>query len=194
MNYIRIDSFDTANSHGLATILWVSHCTHHCKDCHNPETWSKDSGKVFDGKAKEELFEKISNPHIENVVFSGGDPFSDLNIREIGELIQEVRQQFPEKKVIVYTGFTIDELLKDTSENTLRRRAMKNVDFLIDGRFERDNKVKGIDLRGSYNQQCYMRQAGEEKAVKMINWSLQYFQDTTEEDLKNFGKKVILPL
>lgn len=188
MNYIRIDNFDTANSKGIAVVLWVSHCPHHCAGCHNPQTWSEESGKLFDAKAAQDFFGAIENPHIQNVVFSGGDPLSDFNVEVVNGLMKDIKALYPQKKIIVYTGYTIEEIL----QNTLRRQAIRNVDYLIDGRFEKDNKVKGLDLRGSYNQRCLMMQAGASKGLKLIDWSWEYFRDTTTRDKLNFGKKIVI--
>ncbi|MGI5888552.1 MAG: 4Fe-4S cluster-binding domain-containing protein, partial [Oscillospiraceae bacterium] len=39
MNYGRIYYCDVANGTGCRTALFVSGCTHHCKNCFNEETW-----------------------------------------------------------------------------------------------------------------------------------------------------------
>lgn len=44
MNYHNITKDDMLNGDGLRTVLWVSGCNHHCKNCQNPQTWNKDSG------------------------------------------------------------------------------------------------------------------------------------------------------
>ena len=47
MNYGEIKNFDIANGEGVRVSLFVSGCTHHCKNCFNPETWSFDYGEPF---------------------------------------------------------------------------------------------------------------------------------------------------
>ena len=39
MNYGDIKRFDVANGIGVRVSLFVSGCTHHCKDCFSKETW-----------------------------------------------------------------------------------------------------------------------------------------------------------
>ena len=38
VNFCKIINYDTANARGLSVVLFVSGCSHHCKECHNPET------------------------------------------------------------------------------------------------------------------------------------------------------------
>ena len=54
MRYHNITKCDLQNGEGIRVVLWVSHCEHMCKNCHNPQTWSEDSGVVVDSDSKEE--------------------------------------------------------------------------------------------------------------------------------------------
>ena len=56
MKYGELKKNDIANGEGVRTSLFVSGCTHHCKDCFNPETWNFDFGKEFDDTTKQEIF------------------------------------------------------------------------------------------------------------------------------------------
>lgn len=47
MFYGNIKYYDIANGEGVRTSLFVSGCTHHCKNCFNPETWDFNYGKPF---------------------------------------------------------------------------------------------------------------------------------------------------
>ena len=47
MNYADIKHCDVANGPGVRVSLFVSGCTHHCKECFNPETWDFAYGKPF---------------------------------------------------------------------------------------------------------------------------------------------------
>ena len=47
MNYADIKQYDVANGPGVRVSLFVSGCTHHCKECFNPETWDFQYGKPF---------------------------------------------------------------------------------------------------------------------------------------------------
>ena len=39
MNYATITKQDMLNGDGIRAVFWVTGCSHHCKGCHNPETW-----------------------------------------------------------------------------------------------------------------------------------------------------------
>lgn len=39
MNYADIKYCDVANGEGVRVSLFVSGCTHHCKECFNKEAW-----------------------------------------------------------------------------------------------------------------------------------------------------------
>ena len=56
MNYHNITHDDMNNGDGLRVVLWVSGCSHKCKNCQNPQTWNSDSGILFDEDAKNEIF------------------------------------------------------------------------------------------------------------------------------------------
>ena len=55
MNYADIKRIDVANGPGVRVSLFVSGCTHHCKECFNPETWDFSYGNVFDENAENEI-------------------------------------------------------------------------------------------------------------------------------------------
>ena len=50
MNYADIRPIDVANGPGVRTSIFVSGCTHHCKECFNPETWDFAYGQPFGGE------------------------------------------------------------------------------------------------------------------------------------------------
>ena len=45
MNYAQVFICDIANGPGCRTSLFVSGCTHHCKDCFNEMAWDFNYGK-----------------------------------------------------------------------------------------------------------------------------------------------------
>ena len=102
MNYHKIEKTSIANGIGIRVVLWVSGCSLHCKGCHNPETWSLDSGKLFDEKAKKELFEALDKPYIQGITFSGGHPLEPQNAEEVLSLIKEIKEKFPAKDILMH--------------------------------------------------------------------------------------------
>lgn len=144
MRFHNITTDDMLNGDGLRTVLWVSGCSHCCKDCHNPVTWDPNGGLLFDEAAKKELFEKLAKKHISGITFSGGDPLHTANRQEITQLADEIRTNYPDKTIWLYTGFTW--------ETISHLPIMKDVDVLVDGEFECDKKDVQLHWKGSSNQ------------------------------------------
>ena len=144
MRYHNITKDDMLNGDGLRVVLWVAGCTHCCKECHNPITWDPDGGILFDEAAKKEIFEQLEKPYISGITFSGGDPLHSANRFDVRELMEEIRQKYPDKTIWMYTG--------DSWEDILHYPAMKYVDVLVDGEFRADLKDSKLLWKGSSNQ------------------------------------------
>ena len=144
MRYHNITKDDMLNGEGLRTVLWVAGCNHNCKGCHNPITWDIRGGIPFDEAAKEELFEQLEKPYISGVTLSGGDPLHPKNREEIGALVTEIRERFPEKTIWLYTGYTWEEI------SDLPFLPLLTV--VVDGRFVEELKDSALHWKGSANQ------------------------------------------
>ena len=153
MNYIDIYKQDTTNGTGIRVVLWVSGCSHHCKECHNPQTWDKNAGQLFTSESEKELYDALSKPWIKGITFSGGDPLFIDNLYTVLRLIKEIKERFPEKDIWLYTGFTYEDIFNSTTEDMLlRQEIINNIDILIDGPFIIDKKDLRLHWRGSSNQ------------------------------------------
>ena len=144
MRYHNITKEDMLNGDGLRSVLWVAGCSHGCKNCHNPITWDICGGIPFDEAAKEELLVSLEPDYISGITFSGGDPLHMQNRDEVGALIEEVREKYPNKTIWVYTGYTWDAV-KDLPY-------LKFVDVLVDGPFVEELKDVTLHWKGSANQ------------------------------------------
>ncbi|MEG1946657.1 MAG: anaerobic ribonucleoside-triphosphate reductase activating protein [Acetivibrio sp.] len=144
MRYHNITKDDMLNGDGLRVVLWVSGCSHCCKDCQNPVTWDPNGGLEFNDATKKELFEELNHDYISGITLSGGDPLYSSNRLEIGELVKEIKKRYPQKTIWMYTGFeweTIADL-----------KIMDDIDVLIDGEFISQQKDVMLHWRGSANQ------------------------------------------
>lgn len=144
MRYHNITKDDMLNGDGLRTVLWVAGCSHGCKNCQNPITWDICGGIPFDEAAKEEIFAELRNDYVSGITFSGGDPLHMQNRGEVGELIQEIHEKFPDKTIWVYTGYTWEEVME--------LPYLKMVDVLVDGEFVEELKDVTLHWKGSSNQ------------------------------------------
>lgn len=146
MKYHNITKCDMNNGDGIRVVLWVSGCTHKCPGCQNPCTWDIDSGEIFGEEAKAEIFEELSKDYIQGITFSGGDPLHPGNREEIGKLIREIVNKFPEKDIWCYTGFTFEELKRQSLP------FLRDIDVLVDGRYVEAVRDITLEWRGSSNQ------------------------------------------
>lgn len=144
MRYHNITKADMLNGDGLRVVLWVSGCSHCCKDCQNPITWDPNGGLIFDEEAKQEMFEELSKDYISGLTLSGGDPLYFSNRADIGKLVREVKEKFPTKTIWLYTGFVW--------ESICNLELIKYLDVLVDGEFIVEQKDNQLHWRGSKNQ------------------------------------------
>lgn len=130
---------------GKRFIIWVQGCLQHCQGCITPLSRSLEVTHLI---RVEDLAEKIvANDKIDGVTISGGEPF--LQATNLTKLLEVIRKKRPELNVIVYTGYTIEQL---TSEKA--KKLLEYIDLLIDGPYiDNLNDEKG--LRGSSNQRFH---------------------------------------
>lgn len=161
INYHNITHDDMNNGDGLRVVLWLSGCSHHCYNCQNPQTWNPNSGIPFDESAKQEIFNELSKDYISGITFSGGDPLHENNLDDILKLVQEIRISFPEKTIWLYTGFKIEDIIKQEQYEKVsgipdvwskRLEIITNVDVLVDGEYIDEQKDLTLKWRGSKNQ------------------------------------------
>ena len=160
MYYHKIEKTSVANGTGIRVVLWVSGCSLHCKGCQNPQAWSKDSGKPFDDDAKKELFEALDKSYIQGITFSGGHPLEEYNLTDVHSLVKEIRADFPDKDIWLYTGLTFDNILRLITNNTdvideklpELLEIIKLCDVIVDGMYVETLKDIRLKWRGSSNQ------------------------------------------
>lgn len=144
MNYLTITHNDMLNGDGLRVVLWVSGCSLHCEDCQNKYSWNFNEGILFDERAKEEIFSELKKDYISGITITGGHPLEKQNIEEIEKLCKEIKLNFPNKTIWLYTGFVFEEI-KNYS-------ILKYIDVLIDGKYEKEFRDISLKWRGSTNQ------------------------------------------
>lgn len=130
------------NGPGNRFTLWTQGCSKGCSDCFNPETWSYKNNISF---TPLEIFEHIKELDIDGVTITGGDPLEQE--KELLLLLKLLDTLSLSKGVIVFTGFTYDEI----RENSVREECCNYIDVLIDGRYEKDKRISS-GIKGSSNQ------------------------------------------
>ena len=149
MNYLSITHCDQVNGDGNRVVLWVSGCSHHCKNCQNSYSWDPSIGLKFDQKAKLEIFADLSTDWCSGITYSGGDPLFENNISTIISLAKEIRETFPTKTQWLYTGYTYDQVLNDSRMSPI----LNYIDILCDGEYVQELRDINKHWVGSSNQE-----------------------------------------
>ena len=158
MNYADIKRIAVANGPGVRVSLFVSGCTHHCKECFNPETWDFGYGKLFDEKAEDEIIQYLKPDYIKGLTLLGGDPMEKVNQQALIPLLEKVKKEYPDKSIWCYTGYDFENDIKENMlENCeVTKKFMSYIDVLVDGEFKLELKDLNLVFRGSSNQRIIM--------------------------------------
>ena len=154
MNYADIKKIDVANGEGVRVSLFVSGCTHHCKECFNKEAWDFHYGNLFTQKEIDRILEYLKPNYIAGLSLLGGEPMEPVNQEGILPLLRVVKQTYPEKNIWCYTGYLFDKdvLDKMCKESEVTKEIVSYLDIVVDGEFMIDRKNLKINFRGSDNQ------------------------------------------
>ena len=188
MRYHNITTADMMNGEGLRVVLWLSGCSHKCRNCQNPQTWDADSGIPFDEDAKEELFRELDKDYILGLTLSGGDPLFEENLDDVLELVNEIRLSFPQKSIWLYTGYTWNQIMDyepmidpdefDYIEESYidglyekRKQIISLCDVLVDGRYIDTKRDITLHWRGSLNQRVIDIKKSIQKG-KIVLWQI----------------------
>jgi len=153
--------------------VWVSGCPHRCKLCSNPELQVPDQKYEISLKNVIYLVSNICERlPVDGFTITGGEPF--FNINDLDALVEELYNINDD--VLIYSGYTLDELRK--MDNKAVDRILAKISVLIDGRYIAECNT-GTPLRGSYNQ-----------VVHIMNDSYAEMYDTysysKDRELQNF--------
>lgn len=130
---------------GLRYAIWTQGCLRRCQGCISPESQPIKPRKVVDVELM--VDDIVKNTKISGITISGGEPF--LQAASLSKLLQLVKLHRPELNVIVFTGYTKDELKWNDAEALLEQ-----TDVLIDGPFCQE-QIANKGLRGSLNQKIH---------------------------------------
>lgn len=147
MKFIKIKDNDIANGVGITMSLWTQGCPHHCKGCFNTETWDFNKGKEFTELDLKYIFDNINKNDIyRDLSILGGEPLCPQNIEGVINLCKEFKKIYPNKKIYIWTGYTLEEF------NDTQKSILKYIDVIVDGKFIEEKRNLSLKLRGSENQ------------------------------------------
>ena len=156
MHYATIKWTDIANGEGVRISLFVSGCTHRCKNCFNEVAWDFSYGEPFTDEVAEKILKELDSSFIAGLSLLGGEPLEPSNQEALYPFIKEVKRRYPEKSVWCYTGFVLDEktgALTAKGKNTeVSKDLISLFDVLVDGPYVEELKNIRLKFRGSENQ------------------------------------------
>lgn len=153
MRYAGLIKNDLAAAPGVCVSFFVQGCPLRCPGCHNPESWDFEGGMEFSTKTLNDILTSLSANGIERpLCIMGGEPLCPENSFLTTLIIKEVRQQKPNVKIYLWTGYTYEELLSKKTSNPKLEYILDNIDCLIDGPFIQEEKDITLQMRGSRNQ------------------------------------------
>lgn len=146
MRVLNIYKETISDGYGLRYSIYLSGCNHECPFCHNENSWNPDAGILLDDTMLSRIIREInSNPLLDGITLSGGDPF--YNPEELLFLLKKLKKETG-KHITCYTGYTIEFLLEDST----MKECLRYIDMLIDGPFIKKLYDPNLLFRGSSNQ------------------------------------------
>ena len=139
---LKIVEQTMADGPGFRTAIYCAGCLHHCKGCHNPQSWAMDGGEWME---IDDIMKVIKADSMSSVTFSGGDPF--YQVEGFTALAKRIKEE-TSKTIWCWTGFTIEEIRADERLAQL----LPWIDVLVDGPFILEQRDTQLLFRGSPNQ------------------------------------------
>lgn len=151
---------------GNRLVIWTVGCSKHCVNCSNQELWQKDDSRDVPIDDLCTLIEReIATHKIEGITITGGDPFEQHT--ELIILLKRLR--LISDDILVYTGYTIDEL-EQTFTQEEKTTLFGLISVLIEGRYIKELNDNKSSLIGSTNQKViYLDPAMQKKYLSYLD-------------------------
>ena len=149
---------------GIRMTVFVQGCPHNCEGCHNPQTHDFVGGEDM---TIADILSKIkTNPLLDGVTFSGGEPF--VYAKQLADLARKIKQN--NLNIVTYSGYTFERLISESTEENGFSELLSETDILIDGPYLEAERSLMLLFRGSKNQRIVdVKKSLEKGSVVEIN-------------------------
>jgi anaerobic ribonucleoside-triphosphate reductase activating protein len=153
---------DISNGKGIGVSLFTQGCPYRCKNCFNQITWDYEGGKAWDQEKEDKILSLLAPNYVSRLSILGGEPLITQNKSDLLSLVKRVKQEYPNKKIWIYTGGTYEEIQNKYTD------ILSYVDVLVDGRYVDELRDLKLKFRGSSNQRVIDLNKTREKGEVVI--------------------------
>ena len=126
--------------------IWVQGCSLACKDCVSKTLQTIEGGKEINIAQLVDEIVKVKE-HFNGITITGGEPFQQY--QQLIAFCAYLKQKTG-MEIYVFSGYYLEEIIDKFPD----RLFFKYIDYLMDGRYEKD-KHDNQNVRGSSNQNLY---------------------------------------
>jgi anaerobic ribonucleoside-triphosphate reductase activating protein len=145
---------------GRRAALFMQGCSIRCEGCQNVHLWPASSGFQFPLTDVAQVLVETGLP----ITITGGEPFDQA--ADLYTLLHHICHLDPHRRVILYSGYTFEELVATGRFEVLAALAM--ADVLVDGPYLRKQDAPGMQYRGSRNQRVIDLQATLKRPASQV--------------------------
>lgn len=151
MRYAGLNRNDMSAAPGVSVSFFTQGCPHHCRGCHNPETWDFDGGKEFTFETLTDIINSLTaNGVHRSLAIMGGEPLCEQNAFLTLLVVKTVKERLPNTKIYIWTGYYYENL-KHSGDSHVKA-ILELADYLVDGPYIQELRDITLPLRGSSNQ------------------------------------------
>ena len=181
MNYADIKQYDVANGPGVRVSLFVSGCTHHCKNCFNKEAWDFNYGQHFTSETIDTIIKYCEPDYVTGLTILGGEPMEPSNQKGILPLVKLFKETYPNKSLWVFSGYDFEEDIVGRMAHNYpeTKQLLSYIDVIVDGKFIEELQNRNLRFKGSSNQRTILVQES------LRNNTLELWDDVIHTEFKD---------
>lgn len=183
LNVYKVIENSQVDGPGRRVTVFTQGCPIACPGCQNVHLWPSESKNAtrFNEDEFAGYVARLAEDH-DGVTISGGDPF--FQPQALAYFVRALRKHGV-KNIIVYTGYTFDELIDPLNPAYLWvREILPLIDVLVDGPFIKALDHGLMNFRGSSNQRPIDVQATlKAESLVVLDWDTPELEISPEGDV-----------